>query len=277
MSNVDQNPVKLLELEGVSISQSGREVLHDVTFDIYKGKFIGLIGTNGSGKTTLLRAILGIISPSSGHIRFLNSSKQGRSRNIGYVPQKIDFDPDMPLRARDLVALGLDGNRLGISKRKKSDKLLIDSLVEQVGAADFANSRVGELSGGEQQRIMIAHALISKPELILLDEPLANLDLRSQVEIVTLVSKLAREGNITVLISTHDMNPLLPVMDRILYIANGKVASGEVSEVVTTESLSSLYGHHVEVVNLKGRILVVPEIEEGGFNFLRGIPGNEDH
>ncbi len=277
MSNIEQNPVKLLELEGVSISRSGREVLHDVTFDIYKGKFIGLIGTNGSGKTTLLRAILGIVSPSSGHIRFPSSSKQGSSNNIGYVPQKIDFDPDMPLRARDLVALGLDGNRLGISKRKKSDKLLVDSLLEQVGGTEFANSRVGELSGGEQQRIMIAHALISKPELILLDEPLANLDLRSQVEIVTLVSNLAKDSNITVLISTHDMNPLLPVMDRIIYIANGKVASGEVSEVVTTESLSSLYGHHVEVVNLKGRILVVPEFEEGGFNFLRGIPGNEDH
>ena len=133
----------------------------------------------------------------------------------------------------------------------------MDEALASVGASGYADARVGELSGGEQQRVMIAHAMVSGPRLLLLDEPLANLDLRSEQEIVTLLGKLAREQDVAVLLSAHDMNPLLTVMDRIVYVANGKVATGTTDEVVTTEGLSALYGHHVDVLHVHDRVVVV--------------------
>jgi zinc/manganese transport system ATP-binding protein len=163
----------------------------------------------------------------------------------------------MPLRARDLVALGLDGHRFGLPRRSAAQKVLIDEMIDAVDATSFADARVGVLSGGEQQRVLIAHALISRPRLLLLDEPLANLDIRSEQEVVELVARIASEQQIAVLISAHDMNPLLPVMDRVIYVAAGRVASGTTEEVVTTEALSELYGHHVDVVQINERILVV--------------------
>jgi zinc/manganese transport system ATP-binding protein len=176
---------------------------------------------------------------------------------IGYVPQKIVLDPDMPLRARDLIGLGLDGHRFGLARRSAAQKALVDEMLDAVDATSFADARVGNLSGGEQQRVLIAHALISRPRLLLLDEPLANLDIRSEQEVVELVARISTEQQIAVLISAHDVNPLLPVMDRVIYVAAGQVASGTTEEVVTTEALSRLYGHHVDVVRINDRILVV--------------------
>ena len=130
-------------------------------------------------------------------------------------------------------------------------------MLAAVDATRFADARVGALSGGEQQRIMIAHALISRPRLLLLDEPLSNLDISSEQEVITLIAGIARAHNLTVLISAHDMNPLLPVMSRVLYVAAGHVACGTTEEVVSTESLSALYGHHVDVIHVHDRIIVV--------------------
>ncbi len=245
----------LLRLEGVGVRLGGRQVLSDVTFSLGKGEFTGIIGPNGAGKTTLLRVILGLTEPSGGRVLVDRKS-------IGYVPQKLVIDPDMPLRARDVVSLGLDGHRLGFALpgkrwRSRQRRELVEAALADVGADGYADARVGELSGGEQQRVLIAHALISRPKLLLLDEPLANLDLRSEQEIVTVLGKLAREHEISVLLSAHDMNPLLTVMDRIVYVANGHVASGPTDEVVTSESLTQLYGHHVDVVRVHGRVLVV--------------------
>ena len=172
------------------------------------------------------------------------------------MPQKLVIDQDMPLRARDVVSLGLDGHRLGFGFPSRQRRELVDAALADVGADGYADARVGELSGGEQQRVLIAHALISRPKLLLLDEPLANLDLRSEQEIVAVLGKLAREHEISVLLSAHDMNPLLGVMDRIVYVANGHAASGPTDEVVTSEGLSKLYGHHVDVVRVHGRVLV---------------------
>ena len=163
----------------------------------------------------------------------------------------------MPLRARDLGGLGLDGNRLGIPLPTRRRRQLIDEMLRAVGAGLFGDERVGNLSGGEQQRVLIAHALISRPRLLLLDEPLANLDIRSEQEIVELLARVAREQQISVLLSAHEMNPLLPVMDRIVYLAAGRAASGTTDEVVRTEVLSKLYGQHVDVIHVHGRILVV--------------------
>ncbi len=247
----------ILTVEGVNVWLSGRQILHDVNFRIEAGEFTGLIGSNGAGKTTLLRVILGLESPTSGRVLVGGRPRSPRNPLIGYVPQKILLDPDMPLRARDLVALGLDGHRFGLPRRSTAQKVLIDEMIDAVDATSFADARVGILSGGEQQRVLIAHALISRPRLLLLDEPLANLDIRSEQEVVELVARIASEQQIAVLISAHDMNPLLPVMDRVIYVAAGRVASGTTEEVVTTEALSELYGHHVDVVQINERILVV--------------------
>jgi len=246
----------LLELDGIGVRLGGRQVLSDVTFTVRKGEFTGLIGPNGAGKTTLLRVILGLQEPSSGRVLLQGEPRQ-KNNSIGYVPQKLVIDPDMPLRARDVVSLGLDGHRLGFTFPSRKRRDLVEKTLCDVGAETYADARVGELSGGEQQRVLIAHALISRPRLLLLDEPLANLDLKSQQEIVAVLGKLAREHEISVLLSAHDMNPLLGVMDRIVYVANGRVATGSTDEVVTSEGLTRLYGHHVDVVRVHNRVLVV--------------------
>jgi zinc/manganese transport system ATP-binding protein len=240
----------LLELDGVGVRLGGRQVLSDVSFTVGKGEFAAIIGPNGAGKTTLIRAILGLRPTSAGRV-----SKGDAT--IGYVPQKIVIDSDIPMRARDVVALGLDGHKLGFPLPSRKRREQVDQALADVGAAGYAEARVGELSGGEQQRVLIAHALVSRPQMLLLDEPLTNLDLRSEQEIVTLLGKLVREQEIAVLLSAHDMNPLLPVMDRIIYVAGGKVATGSTDEVVTSEGLTALYGHPVDVLRVRGRVVVV--------------------
>ena len=248
----------LLRLENIGVRLGGRQILSGVSFAVAPGQFTGLIGPNGAGKTTLLRVILGLTPPTEGRV-LLNGSPKTRHGGglIGYVPQKLAIDQDMPLRARDVVALGIDGHRLGFAFPSRQRREMIEEALEDVGAAGYANARVGELSGGEQQRVLIAHALISRPKLLLLDEPLANLDIKSEQEIVAVLGRLAREQKIAVLLSAHDMNPLLGVMDRIVYVANGRVATGSTDEVVTSEGLTRLYGHQVDVVRVQNRVLVV--------------------
>ena len=248
----------VLEVEDISVSFAGRTVLDGVSFQIRKGEFTGLIGSNGVGKTTLLRVILGLQRPNRGHVRVLGQSLSG-GRSLGYVPQKVILDPDIPIRARDLVALGLDAERYGFRRRTKEQRALVDKMLHDVDAEQFADARVGTLSGGEQQRVLIAHALINRPSLLLLDEPLANLDPRSVQEIVALLHRVASNNEVAILLSAHEMNALLPVMDRIVYVTQGRAASGTTDEVVRSEVLSKLYGHHVDVLKLHGRVLVVAE------------------
>ncbi|MDQ1547190.1 MAG: zinc/manganese transport system ATP-binding protein [Actinomycetota bacterium] len=247
----------VLEVNGVGVALSGRTILHDVTFEIAAGEFVGLIGSNGAGKTTLLRVILGLQPTTAGTVRF-GGVRPGRGAGvIGYVPQKVALDPDLPLRARDVVALGLDGQKLGIPLPSARRRALVDELLSSVGASDFADARVGQLSGGQQQRVLIAHALISQPRLLLLDEPLANLDIRSEQEIVELLARVGRERGVAVLLSAHDLNPLLPVMDRIVYLADGRAAAGTTDEIVQSSVLTGLYGRRVDVLRIDGRVLVV--------------------
>ncbi len=255
---MSETPV--LEVRGLRVSLSGRTILDDVTFEIRRGEFTGLIGSNGVGKTTLLRAILGLQRPDAGEILVDGAPISPRGRALGYVPQQISIDPDMPMRARDFVALGLDAHRYGIGRRSTAERELVTTMLHAVDADRFADSRVGGLSGGEQQRVLIAHALISQPKVLLLDEPLANLDPRSVQEIVALLHRVTEEQGVAVLLSAHEMNALLPVMDRIVYVADGRAASGTTDEVVRPEVLSQLYGHHVDVLKLHGRVLVVADL-----------------
>ncbi|HMK64053.1 MAG TPA: metal ABC transporter ATP-binding protein [Acidimicrobiales bacterium] len=250
-------PAGGLKVEGVDVSLGGRQILRDVSFSIGPGELNGLIGPNGAGKTTLLRVILGLQAADNGRVVLPGDGDHAHHHAVGYVPQKVLLDPDMPLRARDVVALGLDGNRLGLPLAHRRRRLAVDEMLAAVGASHLADARVGLLSGGEQQRVLIAHALVSRPPLLLLDEPLANLDLRAGQEVVELLAKITRHQHVSVLISAHDMNPLLPVMDRIVYIAGGRVASGTTDEVVRSEVLSALYGQHVDVLKVHGRFIVV--------------------
>jgi zinc/manganese transport system ATP-binding protein len=255
-------PDELLRLDGITVRLSGREILHDVSFTIRAGEFTGLIGPNGAGKTTILRVILGLLAPSAGTVTVAGRPIGGHRRRrgeslIGYVPQKLLIEPDMPLRVRDVVSLGIDGNRLGVPFPSRGRRELVAETLRAVGADGYADARVGELSGGEQQRVMIAHALISRPRLLLLDEPLANLDIRSAQGIVAVLDRLAREQHIAILISAHDMNPLAPVMDRIVYVAAGRAAVGRADEVLRTDVLSQLYGQHVDVLHVHGRVVIV--------------------
>lgn len=252
----------VLDVDHVSVSFAGREVLDDVSFQVRASEFTGLIGSNGVGKTTLLRSILGLQHIDQGEIRVNGAPLSQRARSLGYVPQKVNLDPDVPVRARDFVALGLDAHRFGFSRRTKEQRELVEQMLIDVDAERFADTRVGSLSGGEQQRILIAHALISQPSLLLLDEPLANLDPRSVQEVVALLHRVAKDHGVAVLLSAHEMNALLPVMDRIVYLTNGRAASGTTDEVVRSDVLSALYGHHVDVIKLHGRVFVVAEPSE---------------
>jgi zinc/manganese transport system ATP-binding protein len=258
-ASVSENILTVQELD---VRLAGRKILDRVSFNIAPGEFTGLIGSNGAGKTTLFRVILGLQSASAGEVLFGGpggpSHPRVRGRQpVGFVPQKFLLDPDLPLRARDLVGLGLDAHRLGVPRPSRARRALVDEMLAAVDAGRFADTRVGRLSGGEQQRVLIAHALIARPRLLLLDEPLANLDLRSAHEVVALLARIAREQEIAVLISAHEINPLLGVMDRIVYLAAGRAASGSTDEVVRADVLSKLYGHHVDVLNVHGRVLIV--------------------
>jgi len=262
---------EVLRVDKLAVSFSGRAVLREVSFMVRRGEFTGLIGPNGSGKTTLLRAILGLQALSGGTVQIASEADaRGHQVAVGYVPQKILFDPDIPLRARDLVGLGTDGHRLGVPLPSKRRRALVTEMLGAVDALSFADTRIGNLSGGEQQRALIAHALIRRPQLLLLDEPLANLDIRSEQEVVALLAKVAAEQQVAVLMSAHDMNPLLSVTDRIVYLANGRAVSGTTEEVARSDVLTKLYGHHVDVIRLHDQILIsasphrVPPVTDDG-------------
>jgi zinc/manganese transport system ATP-binding protein len=253
----------LLRLENIGVRLGGRQILSGVSFSVAPGQFTGLIGPNGAGKTTLLRVILGLQQPTEGRV-LLNGSPKTRQGGglIGYVPQKLAIDQDMPLRARDVVGLGIDGNKLGFPLRSASRRRRINEALEAVGAESYADARIGELSGGEQQRVLIAHALIGRPRLLLLDEPLANLDLKSEQGIVSVLARLAHEQGIAVLISAHDLNPLLREIDTVVYVAAGRAAAGRTDEIIQSDVLSALYGSRVDVLHVNGRVLVIAGEEQ---------------
>ncbi len=259
---------EVLAARGLTVALSGRTILQDVSFSLAAGDFCGLIGANGSGKTTLLRTLLGFVKPVRGNVEFAGNS----NRAIGYVPQRMVLDPFIPVRARDLVALGMDGRRLGLPLPSQARRQRVEEMLELVGGTGFADQRVGRLSGGEQQRVLIAHALIRRPRLLLLDEPLASLDIKSVAGIVVLLRRIVTDERIAVLLSAHEMNPLLSAIDRVVYLANGRAASGGMEDVIRTDVLSALYGHHIDVIRVHGRILVVAGDETGDPVHVRYVP-----
>jgi zinc/manganese transport system ATP-binding protein len=249
--------VPVVEVEQARIRLGGRTILEDISITVNEGEFIVILGPNGAGKSTLLKTLLGLIKPSAGTVRVLGHPARRGNKDIGYAPQHRTLEADLALRARDVVGFGLDGNHWGVGLFTARRKSLIDAVLREVDALDFADVPVGQLSGGEQQRLLIAQALLTNPRLLLLDEPLANLDISREGEIVALITKVCRDRNVAVMLVTHDINPLLPVVDRVLYMANGHSALGTPDEVVTSQTLSQLYGSPVDVVQALDRLFVV--------------------
>jgi zinc/manganese transport system ATP-binding protein len=241
----------------VTFRRGTRIVLDDVSFAIAPGEFVGIIGGNGAGKSTLLHLTLGLLAPSDGMVRIFDGDPRRKHRPIGYVPQRIEFERDLPLRARDFVALGVDGERWGLPLPNRTRTERVDVALRDVGALALADKPVGRLSGGEQQRLAIAQAVVGGPTLLLLDEPLANLDLGSAVDVVALVRRIAQERGMTVLLVAHDVNPLVHAIDRVLYLANGRAALGTVEHIINEDVLSRLYDRPVDVLRVRGRIIVV--------------------
>lgn len=247
----------LVELDNVTVKLGDRVVLRDVSAKIWPGEFVGVIGPNGAGKTTLLRVLLGYLRPQCGEACYMGKPIRRGNPKVGYCPQARSFDRELPITGRDFVGLGIDGHRWGWGWPSRRHAEKINDVLCLVEAIDYADAPIGQLSGGEQQRLAIAQALLTEPTLLLLDEPLASLDLRSQGEIVDLVDRLRRERHVTVLFVTHGINALVRVMDRVWYLAGGKAAIGPVQEVIRPDVLSQLYGSPVEVVRADGRIFVL--------------------
>ena len=244
----------------ISAAYNGRMIWQGASFAINAGEFVAVLGPNGSGKSTLFRVLLGLLAPASGSIEVLGRRPQRGNPAIGYVPQRRNIDRDLAIRGRDFVHLGIDGNRWGIgigSGASKADEETLEA-IRSVDGLGYADRPIGRLSGGEQQRLLLGQALAGNPQMLLLDEPLASLDLRNQVVIAELVGELARAKRLTVLLIAHDINPLLPVVDRVLYVAHGGIAIGKPEEVITTEQLSRLYNAPIEVLHDRhGHMFVV--------------------
>jgi zinc/manganese transport system ATP-binding protein len=240
----------------------GRPIWSDVDLDVRPGEFVAILGPNGVGKSTLIKTILGQIPLASGELRVLGHRAGEANRSIGYLPQRRAFDAGLRLRAIDLVELGRDGHHWGIPLPRRRRDERVAELIDLVGAASYAGRPVGELSGGEQQRILIAQALVQQPSLLLLDEPLDSLDLPNQASVSALIANISRAHNIAVLLVAHDVNPVLPYLDQVVYLGHGRAVCGPPADVVTTETLTALYDAPVEVLRASdGRLVVVGQPE----------------
>jgi zinc/manganese transport system ATP-binding protein len=234
----------------LAAAYGNRLIWQDASFTVDHGEFVAVLGPNGSGKSTLLRLLLGLMPPAAGSLTVLGTRPHRGNADVGYVPQRRNIDRDLRVRGRDFVHLGIDGNRWGVAVgNAAANNLRVDQAITSVDALAYADRPIGRLSGGEQQRLLLAQALAGKPQMLLLDEPLASLDLRNQIVIAELVAELARVNRLTVLLIAHDINPLLPIVDRVLYVAHGGVAIGKPAEVITTEQLSRLYDAPIEVLH----------------------------
>ncbi len=245
----------VISAKGLAGGYSGKTIWENADFSVQQGEFVAVLGPNGAGKTTFFRMMLGLAAPVAGSLSVFGRTPRRGNPDIGYVPQRHLIDRETGVEARELVRLGLDGHRWGIGSAHYEEAF---EALRAAGAGDLARRPLAALSGGELQRVFLAEALIGKPKMLLLDEPLANLDLRREADFVRLINEVVRSQGVTVLLIAHNINPLLPVLDRIIYIANGRIATGAPSEVLTSETLTDLYGIPIEVLrDSRGRIAVL--------------------
>jgi zinc/manganese transport system ATP-binding protein len=245
-----------IRLAGVTLRLGGRNVLDDLSFAIPSGAFVGVFGANGAGKTTLLRVLAGLIRPQAGKVEVLGETVAHASRRIGYLPQTGGLLPDIALSGRDFVAACAGGAGWGLPFLNPTQRADVDRVLRLTHSAATAHRPVAALSGGERQRLMLAQSLLGAPDLLLLDEPLAGLDPRHQAATIALVRRLQQQLGLTILFTAHDLNPLMAVMDQVIFLGGGRAVCGTVDEVVDSQSLSRLYGAPVEVVRTGGRVFV---------------------
>jgi len=249
--------MNVIELDHATLAIGDRKILVDTSFAIEQGEFVGVLGPNGAGKTTLMRTFLGLLPPTAGAVRVFGRTPQRGNPAIGYLPQVRTVLPDLRVRGLDFIASSVHGERWGVPSLRRADRIKINATLAEVGARELAERSLAEMSGGERQRLVLAQALLSEPQLLLLDEPLISLDYRYQEAVIELVRRFARERNITVLFSAHELNQLIGALDRVLYLGNGHAALGTVAEVVTAPVLSRLYGADIDVVRADGHIFVL--------------------
>jgi zinc/manganese transport system ATP-binding protein len=267
-----------LELDAVTARIGGRTVWADVSTCVPRGEFVAVLGPNGAGKSTLLRVVLGLLPPAAGELRVLGTSPAHARRRLSYLPQRHGFEPSLRVRGVDIVRLGLDGTRWGVplpalgqraAKAREDARRRVSQAIALVGAEAYGSRPIGELSGGEQQRVLIAQALVRDPELLLLDEPFEGLDLPAQQAVATLVQRVCESG-VTVLIVAHDVNPVFPYLDRVIYLANGRGLTGRPADVITSDNLTRLFDAPVEVLRASdGRLVVVGGSEATSFHTRR--------
>jgi zinc/manganese transport system ATP-binding protein len=262
--------------ERVEVRYQNKVVWKDATFTIQPGEFVAVIGPNGAGKTTLFRMLLGLHWPSSGHLSVFGGRPSRGNYRIGYVPQRHTIDQETHLACDKLVRLAYPGKGWGRDGRRRPiqwgprfrlgpEREAAARALEDVGASDLAPKALGSLSGGELQRVFLAEALVGNPDMLLLDEPLSNLDLRRSRELVETIHGLVQARGVTTLLVAHDINPMIKCLDKVIYIANGKVATGAPSDVLTSESLTALYGVHVEVLrDSRNNIVIVGGEDDRG-------------
>jgi zinc/manganese transport system ATP-binding protein len=256
--------VNVVMASGLAARYAERTVWSGADFSIARGSFTAVLGPNGAGKSTLFKLLLGQLAPAAGELTVFGAHPHAGDARIGYIPQSSSFDADFSVRGRDFVGLGIDGHRWGIPLGGGTQhQRVVDDAVGVVDASGYVDRPIGRLSGGEQQRLLLAHALVGQPELLLMDEPLSHLDVRNQGAIVSVIGKVVRERGITVLLIAHDVNPLLPYIDNVLYIANGKTAIGRPSEIITPATLSAIYSAPIDVLTDRmGRVFVTGLDEE---------------
>lgn len=249
-----------VSLRGACVEFGDRTLWNGLDLDVQPGEFIAVLGPNGSGKTTLLKVLLGMQQLTHGTVQIAGKPVGHGSTDVGVIPQQRPLPEGTPLRARDLVAQGIDGTRWGprwLDPQRKAQAAVVDHLLEEVGATEYADRPVWMLSGGEQQRLRAAQALATNPALLLCDEPLLSLDVAHQEDITALIAGAAKKQNSAVLFVTHEINPVLPHVDRVLYLAGGRFRIGTPDEVITSESLSELFGRKVDVVRVGDRVAIL--------------------
>jgi zinc/manganese transport system ATP-binding protein len=262
-----------LSFDNVTIRLGGRDILSAASFGIKDGEFVGMLGPNGAGKTTLIRAALGLVPVASGAIAVLDRPATRGNAHIGYMPQTRLAVAGLRLRGWDVVASAAIGGRFGFASLDKATRREIDWALDQVGARGLARRSIGELSGGERQLVLLSQALIGKPRLMMLDEPLISLDPAHQRNVVGIARRICDDLKIAILFSAHELNPLVNAIDRVLYLGGGQAVIGAVEDVVTGPVLSRLYGADIEVVHIKDRYFVMA----GDVDVERDAHRHDDH